>query len=202
MQREIKELESWRPTVEALCNRALQPRHWSKIKEVSGVSAEEVNFESATLWQVLDLKISDVLSKIAEISENAKKENRLEEMLKQKKREWENIHFEITTFRDTNIPILSGAKIEDMQAKLDEDVLVAQTIKNSPAVIPLLEEARSWERTMKFLQETLDIWLKVQTNYMQFWPIFNSAGIQDEVKSLLDSEGFNTVDKAWRKIMG
>lgn len=48
-----------------------------------------------------------------------------------------------------------------MQAKLDEDVLVAQTIKNSPAVIPLLEEARSWERTMKFLQETLDIWLKV-----------------------------------------
>lgn len=82
MQREIKELESWRPTVEALCNRALQPRHWSKIKEVSGVSAEEVNFESATLWQVLDLKISDVLSKIAEISENAKKENRLEEMLK------------------------------------------------------------------------------------------------------------------------
>ena len=54
---------------------------------------------------------------------------------------------------------------------------------------------------MMFLQETIEIWLKVQTNYMQFWPIFNSAGIQDEVKSLLDSEGFNTVDKAWRQIM-
>ena len=46
----IRELESWRPTVEALCNRALQPRHWSKIKEVSGMSAEDVNFETATLW--------------------------------------------------------------------------------------------------------------------------------------------------------
>ena len=32
------------------------------------------------------------------------------------------------------------------------------------------------------------------------WPIFNS-GIQDEVKSLLDSDGFSNVDKAWVKIM-
>ena len=37
---------------------------------------------------------------------------------------------------------------------------------------------------------------------MYLWPIFNSVGIQDEVKSLLDSDGFATVDKAWRNIMG
>ena len=116
------------------------------------------------------------------------------------KREWENMFFEITYFRDTQIPILSGNKIEEMQTKLDEDVLVSQTIKNSPAVLPLLEQARQWERTMIFTQETIEIWLKVQTNYLYLWPIFNS-GIQDEVKSLLDSDGFNTVDKAWMKIM-
>jgi len=66
------------------------------------------------------------------------------------KREWETISLEITTFRDTGIPILAGAKIEEVQQKLDEDVLISQTIKNSPAVLPLLEEARQWERTMMF----------------------------------------------------
>lgn len=125
LQKEIKILEGWKPTVDALCNRALQPRHWSKIKEVSGMSAEEINFETATLYQVLDLKVTDVLPKLAEISENAKKESRLEEMLKSMKAEWETMHFEITIFRDTAIPILSGPKVEEMQQKLDEDVLIS-----------------------------------------------------------------------------
>ena len=111
------------------------------------------------------------------------------------------MRFEITEFRDTQIPILSGNNVEEMQTKLDEDVLVSQTIKNSPAVLPLLEEARAWERTMLSTQETIEVWLRVQTSYLYLWPIFNSVGIQEEVKSLLDSDGFATVDKAWRNIM-
>ena len=35
-------------------------------------------------------------------------------MLKSMKREWETMNFEITTFRDTQIPILSGNKVEEM----------------------------------------------------------------------------------------
>ena len=97
---------------------------------------------------MLELKVHDVLPKLAEISENAKKESRLEEMLNSMKREWETMRFEFTTFRDTSIPILAGQKVEEMQQKLDEDVLISQTIKNSPAVLPLLEEARAWERIM------------------------------------------------------
>ena len=62
-----------------------------------------------------------------------------------------DIHFEFMTFRDTSIPILSGQKVEEIQQKLDEDALISQTIKNSPNVLPLIEEARAWERIMKFM---------------------------------------------------
>ena len=79
------------------------------------MTADDVNFETATLWQVLELKVTDVLPKLAEISENAKKESRLEDMLRSMKREWETMRFEITTFRDTNINILAGQKVEEMQ---------------------------------------------------------------------------------------
>ena len=122
-----------------------------------------MNFETATLHHVLELKLheGEVLAKVGEISENAKKESRLEVMLKSMKNEWLTMRFEITTFRDTGIPILSGSKVEEMQTKLDEDVLVSQTIKNSPAVLPLLEEARNWERTMMFTQDIIEIWLRV-----------------------------------------
>jgi dynein heavy chain len=33
------------------------------------------------------------------------------------------------------------------------------------------------------------------------YPIFNSAGIQEEVKNILDSDAFLKVDEAWREIM-
>ena len=87
-------------------------------------------------------------------------------MLRSMQKDWEDVRFDITTFRDTNIPILKGDKIEDMQTMLDEHVLVSQTIKNSPDVLPLIHEAADWERTMVFTQEILEIWLKVQTNYL------------------------------------
>ena len=45
------------------------------------------------------------------------------------KREWNELHFEITSFRDTSIQILAGQKIEEMQNLLEEHVLISQTIK-------------------------------------------------------------------------
>lgn len=53
-----------------------------------GAGGGDEMFETATLSSVLTDAFKDVLPKLAEISENAKKESRLEEMLKSMKREW------------------------------------------------------------------------------------------------------------------
>ena len=110
--------------------------------------------------------------------------------------------FEVSTFRDTNIFILQGANIEEMQSMLDEHVLLSQSIRQDPGALPLLEEANEWFHTMMATQRILDVWVKVQQNYLYLWPIFNSAGIQEDVKQLLDSESFSKVDKNWQRIMG
>ena len=89
------------------------------------MSSSELNFQTATLREVLALDVSDVLEELAEISEKAKKQSRLEEMLRSMHRDWDGVRFDVTTFRDTNIPILKGDKIEDMQTMLDEHVLVS-----------------------------------------------------------------------------
>lgn len=48
------------------------------------------------------------MDQLAEISEKAKKENRLEKMLDKMESDWVDLRFELTTFRDTGIPILQG----------------------------------------------------------------------------------------------
>ena len=97
-------------------------------------------------------------------------------MLRSMRKDWEGIHFEITNFKDNNIPILVGTKIEEMQTKLDEDVLISASIKNSQAAFSLLEDANRWEKTMKFIQSVIEKWLRVQQGYLELHPIFNSAG--------------------------
>jgi dynein heavy chain, axonemal len=77
----------------------------------------------------------------------------------------------------------------------------ASMVKNNPDVEPLIKEASDWEHTMLYTQEVIEIWQRVQTNYLFLVPIFSSSGIQDEVKNLLDHDGFKQIDKSWRDIM-
>ena len=49
----------------------------------------------------MDSNIEAVLPKLKIISDNAKKESRLEDMLKSMKEDWQSMFFEITYFRDT-----------------------------------------------------------------------------------------------------
>lgn len=56
--------------------------------------------------EVKYFNVKEYLDQLAEISEKAKKENRLEKMLEKMESEWVDLRFELTTFRDTGIPIL------------------------------------------------------------------------------------------------
>ena len=39
-------------------------------------------------------------------------------------------------------------------------------IKNNPDVEPLIIAATEWEHVMVYTQDVLDLWLRVQTNYL------------------------------------
>jgi dynein heavy chain len=139
------------------------------------------------------------LDQLADISEKAKKENRLEKMLDKMEGEWKDLRFELTTFRESGIPILQGQNVEEIQLLLDEHTLNAQTIRSSPDVAPMEERATNWERLMVFLQEVLEVWIKVQANYLYLEPIFHS---EDIIKKLpQEAQEFFRIDKVWREIM-
>lgn len=62
-------------------------------------------------------------------------------------------------------------------------------------------EARAarWERLMLFIQDVLEIWVKVQGLYLYLEPIFS---FEDIMKTLVtESEKFQKVNSSWMKIM-
>ena len=60
------------------------------------------------------MEVHHRLEKLAEISEGAKREARLEKMLTKMQQEWDSQMLELTAFRDTSISILQGRNVEEI----------------------------------------------------------------------------------------
>jgi len=131
---EVTDLGAHRLIINVLCNPALRPMHWTQIQAIIKSAASH---SELTLGQLKRLDIGDSLDQLAEISERAKREARLEAMLNKMEQEWQTQVLLLIPFRDADILVLQGNNVEEIQARLDEHRLLAQTIRSSPDVGPL-----------------------------------------------------------------
>ena len=62
-------------------------------------------------------------------------------------------------------------------------------------------EARigGWEKDLLYFRNTLEDWLKVQSNWLYLQPIFLSPDIKRELEK--EAEMFQRTDKKWRELM-
>ena len=64
---------------------------------------------------------------------------------------------------------------------------------------PMEDRAIRWESLLLNIQEIIEIWISVQSNYLYLEPIFNS---EDIVKKLPgEASEFLKVDKMWKELM-
>lgn len=114
-------------------------------------------------------------------------------------KEWENLKLVIINYKNRNVLILQGAAVEEIQIVLDEHTIKAQTIRTNPSIKFMEERAIKWEKLMLYLQEVLDLWIKVQTMYLYLEPIFSFDDINKTLYE--ESEKFQKVALNWNMIM-
>lgn len=118
-----------------LSNQSLKDRHWDEIKKLTD---NAFNHRTLSLSHWFKMNIPPkCFENVADISEKAIKQSRLEDMLISMENEWQEKCFELSKFGDARIPILMGAVVEDMQITLDEHVLISTTIVTNPDVTPI-----------------------------------------------------------------
>ena len=76
------------------------------------------------------------------------------------KNKWKPMKLELTQFKDTDTFILKG--IDPIMDQLDEDITKTLSIASSPYVKFMEREVNHWKETLFRLQETIELWLKVQ----------------------------------------
>lgn len=72
-------------------------------------------------------------------------------------------------------------------------------MKGSPYAKPLLELITDWEEWILKSQDILDIWTKVQSNWLYLKPVFTSEDIMKQMPA--EGAKFAEVDRAWHNLM-
>ena len=137
--------------------------------------------EDTTLSELVAAGLFPFLERVEEVSVTATKEFALEETLQRMQAEWNHIRFEYVPYRDSDLCVLTG--VEEIQALVDDHILRSQTMHASPYVMPLEPILHSWEEQLVTIQDTMDVWLKVQNTWLYLEPIFSSEDIQRQMPS-------------------
>lgn len=111
--------------------------------------------------------------------------------------ESEEIFLEIELYKATKSYVLKGS--DDIIQKLDDDIVMTNTMAFSPFKKPFEDRLNKWEANLKLITFVIEEWLTCQRPWLALEPIFSSDDIVHQLPK--ESEHFQTVDKTWRKIM-
>ncbi|KAK5863728.1 hypothetical protein PBY51_000737 [Eleginops maclovinus] len=192
---QIKEFKDHIPVVSILCNPGIRARHWDQMSEVVGYDLTPDS--GTTLRKVLKQNLVSYLEEFDAISAAASKEFSLEKAMQTMVHIWDVVSFHHQPYRETGVSILTA--LDEIQTMLDDQIVKTQTMRGSPFIKPFEKEIKLWEERLLRIQETIDEWLKVQSQWLYLEPIFSSQDIMQQIPE--EGRLFQTVDKNWKEVM-
>eukprot|EP00961_Rhodomonas_salina_P063757 857225-Rhodomonas_salina.12 len=184
--------------INILCNGGLRERHWDQFADVVGFSIKP--HDRTSLADMIEKKLQPFLNKMEEISDGASKEWSLEKNLERQLAEWTEQVFLMQPYRDTGTSILAGSCVDEIQTILDDQIVKTQTMLASPYIKPFEARAKDWDQFLQITQDVLDLWLKVQAQWLYLEPIFASEDIKKQMPK--EAERFAKVDNVFRSTVG
>ncbi|XP_028312358.1 dynein heavy chain 12, axonemal [Gouania willdenowi] len=192
---QIQHFQGHIPLVSVLCSQALRARHWQQMSEVVGYDLTPDT--GTTLRKVLQQNLTDYLERFEPVSAAAHKEFSLEKAIQTMISLWDGISFHPQPYGETGVSILTST--DDIQTTFDDQIVKTQTMRGSPFVKPFETEIKQWEKRLLHIQEILDEWLRVQTQWLYLEPIFSSQDIMQQIPE--EGKLFQTVEKTWKEVM-
>lgn len=195
IKNQIQDFKTNVPLIVLLRNPGMRQRHWEDIAEQCKVDIMPI--EKFTTDELLQLNLNQQIEYITKVSESAAKEFQIEQILTKMQNEWDKMILDILPYKDTGTGVLKG--VDDINAVLDEQITMTQTILFSAFKGPFEQQIEEWNTKLLLISEVLEVWMSVQRSWLYLQPIFESPDINRQLPA--EGKKFATVDKNWRQTM-
>ena len=176
-------------------NPGLRDRHWNEMNSIA-----EIYFKpdkDTNLLMILDSGLPQYINKLEPISEAASKELKIENDINNICKQWNEIKFQINSFRDTGSFVF--ASVEEIQVKIDDDLSKLLVLKSSKFVEPFKDKIEDIENKLKNLQDLFDKLIQIQAEWIYLEPIFSSIEIVNQMPE--SDRRFSRLNKIWHEIL-
>ena len=195
------------PLILDLKEPAMRDRHWKNLMDTVGKTFDPTSDEF-TLGSMIELQIDEYAEKVADISQSASQELKIEKKIAEIGEMW-------TPTEDSGIPPAPTATLDigdyktgghhvlqgtdDLFAALEENQVTLATMKASRFVKYFAADVDMWERALSMILEVVEMVLTVQRQWMYLENIFKGEEITKQLPD--ETSQFEKINAHWLDIM-
>ncbi|KDO28426.1 hypothetical protein SPRG_06663 [Saprolegnia parasitica CBS 223.65] len=169
----------------------MKESHWTQIFKVLGTTPLHV--PSMTLQQLDDALVWRHAEKLSQIAYHARIDAETEATLAAMKARW----------AVTELPCadaeLDSLVVGDLLLALDDDLVQVQALLQRTSQPSLYTSLSVWSDEINYIQDTLELWLSTQTDWLQLDRLFALPDVQANVRHA--NVEFQAVSRKWRGMM-
>lgn len=183
------------PLISQLHSKFMQDRHWKKLMRIT---QKQINFTSPQfcLDDLIKLELYKYSEEVNELVDGAQKESKIEGNVGKIEKIWEDQKFDFKEYKDTCIL----GTLDEIVEFVETNSLELMGMLSSKDVEEFKEKVLHWQKTLKTVDSVIQIWVKVQRNWMRLEPIFLAS---EDIRSQLpdDTKRFEKIDLEWKDMM-
>ncbi|ETV75785.1 hypothetical protein, variant [Aphanomyces astaci] len=168
----------------------IKPMHWEQVFKILG---GDLSLQTFCLKQLNDLDMWSHSDKIRTITYHARIDSETEAKLQVMKARWAATELVCQGLQ------LDPVVVDDLLAALDDDLMQVQCLMQLTSQPLLYQALATWSNEINYIQDTLELWVAAQHDWVKLDRIFQLPDIQQSVRHA--NVEFQVLSRKWKAMM-